>query len=52
MLHRDGKYYLFVSTQANPLMNNDAGKEASCRGYVGDSLTGPWTPVYEKTDRV
>lgn len=52
MLQRDGKYYLFVSTQANPLMENNAGKEAAYRGYVGASITGPWTLVYEDTDRI
>ncbi|MEJ2310643.1 MAG: glycoside hydrolase family 68 protein [Gammaproteobacteria bacterium] len=52
MLHRDGKYYLFVSTQANPLVDNNAGKEAAFRGYEGDSITGPWTLVYEDTDRI
>jgi beta-fructofuranosidase len=52
MLQRDGEYYLFVSTQANPLMETNAGKEAAYRGYVGDSITGPWTLIYEDTDRI
>lgn len=52
MLHRDGKYYLFVSTQLNPLMDNDAGKEAAYRGYEGDTITGPWTLIYDNTDGI
>jgi len=52
MLHRNGRYYLFVSTQANPRMEANAGKEAAFRGYVGDSITGPWSLIYEDSDRV
>lgn len=52
MLIHNGKYYLFDSTQANPLVDNNAGKEAAYRGYVGDSITGPWKLIYEDTDRV
>lgn len=52
MLQRNGKYYLFVSTQANPLEPNNVGKETAYRGYEGDSITGPWTLVYDQTDRI
>lgn len=52
MLIRDGNYYLFVSTQANPRMEENAGKEAAFRGYVGENIDGPWKLIYEDTDRV
>ncbi len=52
MLIRKGRYYLFVATQANPRVDNNAGKEAAFRGYVGDSIRGPWTLIYTDTDHI
>ncbi|MGD8909288.1 MAG: hypothetical protein PVI92_08055 [Chromatiales bacterium] len=52
MLHRGDNYYLFVSTQANPRMQENAGKEAAFRGYVSENIDGPWELIYQDTDRV
>jgi len=52
VLHRDGKYYLLVSTQNNPLMPNNEAKEAAYRGYVSGSINGPWELLYDATDRI
>ncbi len=52
MLYHQKRYYLFVSTQNNPLMPTNEGKEAAYRGYVGDSITGPWKLIYKDTDRI
>ncbi|MEJ2692387.1 MAG: hypothetical protein P8166_04830 [Candidatus Thiodiazotropha sp.] len=46
MLHRGGNYDLFVSTQANPRMEENAGKEAAYRGYVSTNIDGPWKLIY------
>lgn len=58
MIARKGKYYLFVSTQNNPTMNNNRDKEAAFRGFVSDdTITGDWELLYkvnkgQETDKI
>lgn len=46
MIYRDGKFYLFVSTQNFPLKDNNRDKQANYRGYRSDNIRGPWDFVY------
>lgn len=50
MIYNKGRYYLFVSTQLHPEQPDNEEKEAVYRGYVGDSITGPWQNLYGDTD--
>jgi hypothetical protein len=46
MIHREGYYYLFVSTQNQPTEPDNKDKQAAYRGYRAPSITGPWQPLY------
>lgn len=46
MIHRNGRFYLFVSTQNHPLKDNNKDKQTDYRGYVSETMTGPFEPVY------
>lgn len=52
VIFRNGEYFLFVSTQNNPLMKTNFEKEAAFRGYRSDSITGKWKSIYEGSDLV
>ena len=52
LVHRPGRYYLFVSTQNRPEETDNAAKQAAFRGYVAPSLLGPWEFVYGETDLI
>ncbi|MCU7917439.1 MAG: glycoside hydrolase family 68 protein [Candidatus Thiodiazotropha sp. (ex Epidulcina cf. delphinae)] len=58
MIARGGKYYLFVSTQNNPTMDNNRDKEAAFRGFVSDeTIIGQWELLYtvnegQETDKI
>jgi len=52
MIHRNGKYYLFVSTQNHPLKEDNKDKQADYRGYMSDNITGPWEAVYGHKDKI
>ena len=51
MIAKNGKYYLFVSTQNNPTMDNNKAKEAAFRGFVSkESISGNWELLYQYED--
>ena len=52
LVHRPGRYYLFVSTQNRPEETDNAAKQAAFRGYVAPSLLGPWEFIYGETDLI
>lgn len=57
LIHRENRYYLFVSTQNNPTMHNNRDKEAAFRGFVADAPAGPWSLLYrydqdQQTDKI
>ncbi len=52
VIYRGGEYFLFVSTQNNPLMKTNFDKEAAFRAYRADSITGKWKSIYEGSDLV
>ena len=52
LVHRPGRYYLFVSTQNRPEETDNAAKQTAFRGYVAPSLLGPWEFIYGETDLI
>lgn len=52
MIHREGRFYLFVSTQNYPLKENNRDKQADYRGYMSEQITGPWKSVHSHKDKI